>query len=145
VVDGNTIGRFGEVEETAVPSLKLRQPVFVAELNLERLYRSGLRQIDFQEPSRYPAVERDFSFIFPNAVQFGAARSAVEALRIAELRSFTPVEIFRGGAIPAGSYSLLLRASFQSNQRTLRDEEVAGWCSQIVRALEKLGGSLRAQ
>ena len=145
VVDGSTMGRFGEVETSGLGNLKLRQPVFVAELNLERLYRCGLRQIGFEEPSRYPAVERDFSFIFPDTVHFDQVSSAVEALNLSDLRSSTPVEIFRGGAIPAGSYSLLLRASFQSNERTLRDEEVAAWSAQIIRALEKLGGALRAQ
>ena len=53
-------------------------------------------------------------------------------------------EIFRGGSIPAGKYSLLLRAQFQSAQRTLRDDEVAKWSEQIVRAMEGLGGTLRS-
>jgi phenylalanyl-tRNA synthetase beta chain len=54
------------------------------------------------------------------------------------------VEIFRGGAIAAGKYSVLLRAEFQSAQRTLRDEEVALWSLQIIKALESLGGTQRA-
>jgi len=54
------------------------------------------------------------------------------------------VEIFRGGAIGAGKYSVLLRAEFQSSVRTLRDEEVALWSEQIVQALRALGGTLRA-
>jgi phenylalanyl-tRNA synthetase beta chain len=60
------------------------------------------------------------------------------------MRNFVPVEIFRGGNVGAGKYSLLLRANFQSNERTLREEEVAQWSSQIIQALEKLGGALRA-
>jgi len=54
------------------------------------------------------------------------------------------VEIFRGGAIVAGRYSLLLRATFQSDERTLRDDEVALWSSQIIQALQAQGGTLRA-
>jgi phenylalanyl-tRNA synthetase beta chain len=61
----------------------------------------------------------------------------------AELREFRPVEIFRGGAIPAGKYSVLLRAKFQSDERTLRDDEVAQWSAKIVAALTKLGGAQR--
>ena len=94
--------------------------------------------------SRYPAVDRDFSFLFETAITFERIRAAVDALRIAELRSFWPVEIFRGGAVPAGQYSVLLRAEFQSVERTLRDDEVARWASQIIEALKKLGGTLRA-
>ena len=44
----------------------------------------------------------------------------------------------------AGRYSILLRATFQSRERTLREDEVAQWSAQIVKALEKMGGTLRA-
>jgi phenylalanyl-tRNA synthetase beta chain len=57
--------------------------------------------------------------------------------------SFKAVEIFRGGSVPIGKYSFLVRAAFQSSERTLRDEEVAGWSSQIIKTLESLGGTLR--
>jgi phenylalanyl-tRNA synthetase beta chain len=46
--------------------------------------------------------------------------------------------------VPAGKYSVLLRAEFQSVERTLRDDEVAHWSAQIIKALEQLGGAQRA-
>jgi phenylalanyl-tRNA synthetase beta chain len=39
---------------------------------------------------------------------------------------------------------LLLRATFQSGERTLREDEVARWSAKIVKALESVGGTLRA-
>ena len=42
-----------------------------------------------------------------------------------------------------GKYSILLRAEFQSQERTLRDDEVAQWSARIVKALEALGGVMR--
>ena len=70
--------------------------------------------------------------------------TACRELNIPELQKFAPVEIFRGGSVPAGKYSVLLRAEFQSTERTLRDDEVAKWSAQIIKALEKLGGGLRS-
>jgi phenylalanyl-tRNA synthetase beta chain len=55
-----------------------------------------------------------------------------------------PVEILRGGAIAPGKYSILLRARFQSGERTLREDEVAQWSAKIVAALSALGGMQRA-
>jgi phenylalanyl-tRNA synthetase beta chain len=89
-------------------------------------------------------VERDFSFIFPDSITFERIQQVVNALAVRELRSFVPIEIFRGGAIPAGKYSILLRAKFQSSDRTLREDEVAAWSAQVVRALVTLGGEQRA-
>jgi phenylalanyl-tRNA synthetase beta chain len=88
-------------------------------------------------------VERDFSFIFLDEVTFGGIEASIRGLNFAELRSFEPVEIFRGGLVAAGSYSLLLRAKFQSHERTLREDEVAEWSAKIVDTLKSLGGTQR--
>jgi phenylalanyl-tRNA synthetase beta chain len=71
-------------------------------------------------------------------------REAVERLGIPEIISISPRELFRGGPVPVGKYSLLLRVVFQSAERTLRDVEVANWSGKIIAAVERLGGSLRA-
>ena len=65
------------------------------------------------------------------------------AVRLPGMRNFIPVEIFRGGKLPAGKYSVLLRATFQSAERTLREEEITKWSAQIIKKLEELGGTLR--
>jgi phenylalanyl-tRNA synthetase beta chain len=144
VMDGATVAQFGQLHPDVAAARKLRQDVYVGEIYLDRLYGHELREPRYVPIPRFPAVDRDFSFLFENAVTFEQMTSAIAALRLAELRSFTPVETFRGGAIPAGKYSLLLRAEFQSPGRTLTDEEVAVWSQQIVQALLALGGTLRA-
>jgi len=145
MMDGVGVAQFGQLHPESAARRKLRQDVFIAELQLDKLYQYGLREIRYEPLPRYPAVERDFSFIFADAVIFQQIHQAVTALRLAELRSFVPVEIFRGGSVPVGKYSVLLRAVFQSHERTLREEEVALWSSQIIQALQSLGGTLRSQ
>ena len=144
VLDGVTVAHFGQIHPEVASARKLRKDVFIAELYLERLYKHGLREVRYEPLPRYPAVERDFSFTFSDGVLYEKIRQTVEALRLSDLRSFVPVEIFRGGKLPAGRYSILLRAKFQSHERTLRDEEIAQWSAQIIQALEALGGTLRA-
>ena len=143
VMDGTTVAQFGQIHPEIAAARKLRKDVFMAELYLDRLYKHGLRQVRYEPLPRYPAVERDFSFVFADGVLFEKIHQAVEGLHLSELRSFVPVEIFRGGKLAAGKYSILLRATFQSRERTLREEEVAQWSAQIVKALEALGGTLR--
>jgi phenylalanyl-tRNA synthetase beta chain len=143
VMDGNVVAQFGQLHPDLAVARKLRQDVFLAELYLDRLYEHELRKPSFEPLPRYPAVERDFSFVFADGVSFEQIERAVETLRMNELRTFTPAEIFRGGNVPAGKYSILLRAFFQSNERTLREDEVAQWSNVIIKALEALGGMLR--
>ena len=144
VMDGIAVAQFGQIHPDVAAARKLRQDVFLAELHLDRLYKHGLRQVRFRALPRYPAVERDFSFVFEDSVLFEKIHRAVGGLRIAELRSFLPVETFRGGGVAAGKHSILLRVTFQSGERTLREDEVAQWTAQIVKVLEGLGGAQRA-
>jgi phenylalanyl-tRNA synthetase beta chain len=143
VIDGATVAQFGQLHPDIADQRKLRQDVFIAEIFLDRLYKHDLRQVRYQAPSRFPAVERDFSFLVPAEVGFEKLDQAVTALGLSNLRSVSPVEIFRGGKVPAGKYSLLLRTNFQSSERTLREDEVAQWSAQVVSAVESLGGSQR--
>ncbi|MGA8431350.1 MAG: phenylalanine--tRNA ligase subunit beta [Candidatus Sulfotelmatobacter sp.] len=143
LMDGAVVAQLGQLAPEVAAARKLREAVFLAEIDLEALCRRGLRQVLFEPLGKYPVVERDFSFIFGDAVEFGAMQKAVAELRLNELREFGPVEIFRGGAIGAGKYSILLRAKFESRERTLREDEVAEWSARVVQALSGLGGVQR--
>ncbi|MGA9552367.1 MAG: phenylalanine--tRNA ligase subunit beta, partial [Candidatus Sulfotelmatobacter sp.] len=138
-MDGAVVAQFGQIAEEVKSQRKLRQDIFLAEIDLEQLHARGLRAVKFAPLAKYPAVERDFSFVFGDEVEFEAMQRAVMGLRLAELREFRPVEIFRGGTIGAGKYSILLRARLQSDEGTLRDEQIAQWAGRIVKALQGLG------
>ena len=143
LMDGKVVAQFGQVAEDVKTARKLRQDVFLAQIDLEQLHAMGLRTVRFAPLAKYPAVERDFSFVFSDDVEFAAMRRTVISLRLRALREFKPVEIFRGRSIGAGKYSMLLRARFQSDEGTLRDEQIAEWTAQIVAALQGLGGVQR--
>ncbi len=147
LLDGQPVAVFGELIAEELQRRKLRQSCVVAEVTAQALLTHSLRQPVVRELSRYQAVERDFSFVFPDSVRWEAIAAAVEGLQILELRSVRPVEIFRdakGKAVPAGSYSLLLRVVFQSRERTLTEDEIAGDSEKVVTALTALGGTQRA-
>jgi len=144
VIDGEVAAQFGQLHPQIAAGRKLRQEVFIAEIFADKLYKSNLREIRYEPLPRFPAVERDFSFMFDDGVTFDKIRAAVRGLGLSELRSFVPIEIFRGGSVPAGKYSILLRAMFQSRERTLREDEVAERSARIVAALKELDGTQRA-
>jgi phenylalanyl-tRNA synthetase beta chain len=144
VLEGSTVAQFGQLSPEIAAARKIRQDVYLAEVYVDRLYTRRLRQVRFRALPRFPAVERDFSFVFEDRVLFENVKQAATSLDITELVSFVPVEIFRGRGIPASSYSILLRGTFQSAERTLRDDEIGQWSARIIKALESLGGTLRA-
>jgi phenylalanyl-tRNA synthetase beta chain len=95
--------------------------------------------------SRFPAVERDFSLILTDGITFAQVADTIRALGIPEILRVEPVDLFRGGQIPPGKYSLLVRVTFESQQGTLTEAQLTSFTHRIVSALdEKLGATLRA-
>ena len=141
------LGYVGEVSWVEREKRKLRETVVLAELDVPALFVYPLRNPAAVEPSRFQAVERDLSFVFADCVQWADVAGALRGLEIPEMLSLAPVEIFRdpkGKSIPAGEYSLLLRMTFQSDERTLREEELTAWQDRAIAALTALGGRHRA-
>jgi phenylalanyl-tRNA synthetase beta chain len=127
---------------------KLRQEVFVAELLLDPLYEgyaAARGAIRYQPIPRFPAVERDFSLVLADGTPFVAVADAIRALGIAEIARIEPVDLFRGGQVPRGKYSLLVRVTFQSAESTFTEAQLTEFTSRIVTTLEKnVGATLRA-
>jgi phenylalanyl-tRNA synthetase beta chain len=143
-----SIGHAGQLARRVAEEFKLRQDAFVAELLLEPLLEAVDRTraaLKFKPLPRYPAVERDFSFIVTDGVAFTQVAETIRGLQIPEVERIEAADLFRGGNIPPGKFSLMIRVTFQSAQATLTEARVAEFSARIVSALqEKLGAVLRA-
>jgi len=142
------LGESGELNHRIAEQLKLRQEIFLAELQLAPLYsaiRAAKESRKYQSIPRFPSVERDFSLLLPDGVPFSEAVTAICALNIREITAIEAVDLFRGKNVPAGQYSLLVRVTFQSRETTLTESQLTDFSAHIVAALEKqLGAHLRA-
>ena len=143
-VDGITVGWFGQLHPSVAAERKLKEPVLLGELDLDRLYKLPLRQPIAKEISRFQPVRRDFSLILDEKIAWEQIDQAVAALHIPELVDWRARELFRDAKLGAGEYSLLLGATFQAADRTLREEELQAFQAQLVQAVGKVGARLRA-
>ena len=142
-LDGKPVGHVGQLALAEAARRKLRQPVYLAELDLATLLTYPLRQAVAHELSRFQAVERDFSFVFPDSLTWETTLKSLRALNIEEIQQLHPVEIWRNREKFPGVYSALIRITFQSLDHTLTDTELTGWWSSIIATLQGLGGTLR--
>ena len=142
------IGAAGQLAKRVADRLKLRQDVFLAELQLGPVYCSyyGVKNSrHYESLPRFPAVERDFSLLLADGTIFSEVTRTIQSLGIAEIVSIEAADLFRGKNVPAGKYSLLVRVTLQSRETTLTDSQIAVFSSKIIAALEKqLGAQLRA-
>jgi len=144
VVDGITVGWFGQLHPREAAARKLKEPVLVGELDLDRLYKQALRKPIARDISRFQPVRRDFSLILNEKVVWEQVDQAVAGLQIPELVDWRVREVFRDAKLGAGEYSLLMGATFQAADRTLREEELQSFQERVVEAVGKVGARLRS-
>ena len=143
VVDGLTMGWFGQLHPREAAARKLKDVVFIGELYLDRLYRLPLNKPVAREISRFQPVRRDFSLVLDETIAWERIDRAVAGLRIPELVEWRAREVFRDAKLGAREYSLLLGVTFQAPDRTLRDEELQNFHTRIIDAVGKAGARLR--
>jgi phenylalanyl-tRNA synthetase beta chain len=141
------IGVAGQLARRIADIYKFRQEVFVAELKLEPLV-TGVEAADaargFKPLPRFPAVERDFSLVLADGVTFAQVVETIRSLRIDEVESIEAADLFRGGQVPAGKFSLMIRVKFQSAEATFTDAQLNDFSGQLAAALwTVLGATLR--
>lgn len=141
--DGHPLATFGRLGRDLSDGPRSACAIWLAEVDVERLFSFPLKTKSFHAFPRYPAVERDFSLVVPAGMSYAAVADAILRLKLPELVSFRPVEVFHGSSFGNGSYSLLLRVVFQNPDHTLSGEEIASLSQTILAALALEGIRLR--
>lgn len=145
---GKPIGVAGQLARHLAQRFKLRQEIFLAEIHLPPLIEAitGARAaLHYKALPRFPAVERDFSLTLDEGITFAQVAGEIRSLKIPELHQIEAADLFRGGQIPKGKYSLLVRVTFQSAESTFTEAQLTDLSARIISALEKkLGAMLRA-
>jgi phenylalanyl-tRNA synthetase beta chain len=84
-----------------------------------------------------PAAEFDLALIVKNETSSADVEHVIRRESGAMLERLELFDEFRGAGVPEGSRSLAWRLTFRHPERTLRDKEIDGRRSQLLKALEK--------
>jgi phenylalanyl-tRNA synthetase beta chain len=153
VAGSRVAGSFGEIHPLVREAFDLpAQPVLAAELDYEVLAQHARQRYRVGDVPRYPAVTEDLAVIVDRDLPAEKVRAAIVesggALALREggglLRGVSLFDVYRGEQIGARKKSLAYRLTYQADDRTLTDAEVAKVREAIVRHLQTtLGATLR--
>ncbi|MBB6190962.1 phenylalanyl-tRNA synthetase beta chain [Sphingobium wenxiniae] len=104
--------------------------------------RTGFMRAPYAPPA-LQAVKRDFAFLVPQALEADALVRAVRGAdkkAIVEARLF---DMFVGPGVEEGHKSLAVEVTLQPGEKSFSQEELDAISSAVVKAAEKLGGTLR--
>jgi phenylalanyl-tRNA synthetase beta chain len=121
------------------------RPVLVAELDLEALLAAVPERYHFVSIPEYPPVRQDIAIVVDETLPAAQVAAEIRAGGGALLRAVRLFDVYRGPNIPAQKKSLAYALTYQADDRTLTDKEVAKVHGKIVARLEKvLSAQLRA-
>jgi len=131
-INGEAVGVLGAVSVPLDEKYKLRQPVYLAEIDFERLLPVAFSPISYEPLAKYPSVKRDMSIVVDRDLAYQNIRQGILELAIPELTELDLIDIYEGEKIPAGKLSMTLRLTFQDREKTLTVDRVQGFIDTVL-------------
>ncbi|MEY4336704.1 MAG: hypothetical protein RLZZ45_1623, partial [Bacteroidota bacterium] len=142
ILEGHWQGKhlitIGKPNEPVLKKYDIRSAVWHADIHWSYwLEAAGKRSIRYREISKYPAVQRDLSFVAGVGLTYAAIQKELNNLSIPQLKSFGLFDIFKSEKLGKDKQSMAMNFTFQDEQKTMKDEEIDAMMSKITKALEK--------
>ncbi|RMG75469.1 MAG: phenylalanine--tRNA ligase subunit beta [Chloroflexi bacterium] len=140
------LGTFGELHPLVARAFDLKQaPVIAGEFDLEAM----LNQIQEDHVVRAlpltPPVLEDIALVVQDNITAAEVEAVIRKAGGDLLKDVRLFDVYQGSPIETGYKSLAYSLTYQTDERTLNDKEVAKIRTKIVKAAEKqLGAKLRA-
>lgn len=120
-------------------------PLLVADLDFQTLLSAIPERYAVRGVPSYPPVLEDLAVIVDEGIPGEQVEAVIRQAGGKTLSELCLFDLYRGEQIGAGKKSLAYSLTYQSEERTLTDDEVLKIRQRIVRQLEKeLGAKLRA-
>lgn len=143
-INGKIEGEFGFISNTVKKLFDVEEDVLVGYLNLEQIYLLEQKLPQCERISPFPVVRRDLAFVVDEGLPSQKLLDIIRNSAGEYLREITLFDVFRGKNIGEGKKNLAFALFFNSDERTLTDEEVQDWVNNIVEKVKsEVGGELR--
>ncbi len=132
--DDQVVGVLGQVADEDGP-----YPLFVVEIALDRV---GLPtgSLAIQAPSKYPAIAVDMTLTHAVSVVWSDIERTIRDQGASELKEYGLKDRYRGKGVPEGAVNTTLSFLYNSDHRSLSQEEVNNYHDGLARKLEERFG-----
>jgi phenylalanyl-tRNA synthetase beta chain len=121
-VEREVVGWFGELHPEVRARLGVTTPVFMFEVELEKLPAAGPAQM--KAVPRFPGTTRDVSLLLADTIAAGRVHDVIANAAEALVTGVRLLEDYRDAKLGAGMKSMLWSIAYRSPERTLTDAEV---------------------
>jgi phenylalanyl-tRNA synthetase beta chain len=115
---------------------------FVAELLADVLFQHCEEAPVYRPVGRFPNVKVDIALVVDEGLEARLVEDEIERNGGEHLRSVRLFDVYRGQQVPSGRKSLAFALEFESEERTLTDEEAHLVMGAIIDAVERSFGAV---
>ncbi len=138
VANGKQIGIAGKVNREALNKWDIKhQDVYFAEVHLDDILSMPTKIVKYRPVSEFPAIVRDVSLAVKKEIPYKKIEEICLQQGGEVLRSVQFIEQYLGDKIQSGCKGLVFSCQYQSNIRTLREDEVTAVHERILQALTR--------
>ena len=130
-VNGDIVGIIGRIH----PEIS-KEPVYVMEINLDKLLAKKVGKMKFKEISIYPTIKKDIAILIDKDITADEIGKVIKKAGGSLLVNYELFDIYLNPAL-IGKKSVAYSLTFGSNTKTLTDEEINPVIDKIVESLEK--------
>ena len=139
-----TIVEFGTVKKNILKHFDIKQEVFYADFDWDRIQKYVSNKIKFTDIPKYPEVRRDLSLLLDESVTFEDIYAIAKQTEKALLKEVSLFDVYQGKNLPEGKKSYAVSFTIQDNSKTLTDTQIEKIMSKLQGNFEKqLGATLR--
>lgn len=145
-VNENVVGDFGELHPVVAAAFELdEQPVMVADFDLDLLLALVQPMYRVRSLPITPAVLEDISMVVSEDLPAAEVEKVIWQAGGALLKDVRLFDVYRGPSVAEGHKSLAYSLTYQTDERTLNDKEVAAVRKKIMKSVEaRLGAKVRS-
>ena len=134
--DGKPIGEIGIVHPVVSKKIDKKAAVVFAQIDVDELAKIDNASIVYEEPSKFPEMEIDLSFI---SDKFEPIANAIKDEECSLIKNVAVTDVYED----EGAKSITTRLTFSHPERTLTREEVQKIVDSIIETLKSKGINLK--
>lgn len=140
---GEVIGYLGEVHPTVQKNYSIRERVYLADIDLEKVCEKASFIVKYEGIAKFPSVNRDISLLMNKNILAGDIEKVIKENSSNILENLELFDIYEGDKIDNDKKSLAYSLTFRNKEKTLEESEITNVMNNILSELEKVGAVLR--
>lgn len=138
LLDKEEIGIIGRIHPNTH-----KDEIYVSEISLTKLMKN-IKPLKFKESSKYPEIKKDLAFIVDKNITSIEIENEIKKSGGRFLTKIEVFDLYTGENVKPNEKSIAYNLTFQSEEKTLTDEEVMNVFNNIIKNVEtKLNAKLR--